>query len=131
MKATVSLLLTLLFQLQSMVLASDQSTNYLTERTTKATNEYNPLEHLLLNQNRDKQVDGPIVKRTAIEQIRNSPRHVQSSTESNIEKIPQNNVKNPVTDLTSYVKKNDTSSIASVRVKRQYYPYPVYRRPCK
>ncbi|XP_026317797.1 protein argonaute 18-like [Hyposmocoma kahamanoa] len=131
MNATAFFVVTLLFELQSVISSNDQSTNYITERTTKPTSEYNPLEHLIINHNEDKQVDTPIVKNKVIEQITNSPRRVQPSTESNIEKIPPNNAKNPLTDFTSDGKGSgrDSSSKASARVKRQYYPYPVYRRP--
>lgn len=136
MNAPAFLVLTLLFELQNVVSSSDHGTNYITERTTTPTNEYNPLENLLLNQNGSKQMDGPIVKETVIEQITNPPKRVQSSTESNIEKIPPNKLINLITDLMSNVKESesDSSSKASVRVKRQYFPYPVpfpYRRPCK
>lgn len=136
MNTTAFLVLTLLFESQNVVSSSDHGTNYSTERTTTRTNEYNPLENLLLNQNGNKQVDGSIMKETMIEQITNPPKHVQSSTESNIEKIPPNKMINLITDLMSNVKESesDSSSKASVRVKRQYFPYPVpfpYRRPCK
>lgn len=132
MIATAFLVLTISFELQTVISISDQSTNDYTERTTKPTNDYNPLEHILLNQNENKQDNRPIANKKVIEQITNPTKHIQSSTESNIEKIPPNNANQPSTN-SIYVERSERNSPAKAlaRVKRQFFPYPVYRRPCK